>query len=218
MKDISEDPDFTVQLWDADEQIDLRLHGSMTELRPVEFHAKEDGDTGGNPSFCFVLVDDHAQPYNAQISERMVAPALKAMGYVKVSEENDPPSFTCPDCGMTSYNPNDITNQYCGACHEWKSSVGDEDHAKGEEDFIAAFVAEYERRWRSRTPTTDPNYLLAETRVDRSEMEDWVKETYGMQNWGLIEASDPLLVQAVFDCLTRLKKEFPGECGEWPTQ
>jgi hypothetical protein len=27
-----------------------------------------------------------------------------------------PPSFTCPDCGMVSYNPNDISNRYCGAC------------------------------------------------------------------------------------------------------
>lgn len=28
-------------------------------------------------------------------------------------------SFTCPSCGATSYNPNDIRHSYCGACHEW---------------------------------------------------------------------------------------------------
>lgn len=29
------------------------------------------------------------------------------------------PSFTCPRCGMTSYNPNDIREGYCGNCHDW---------------------------------------------------------------------------------------------------
>lgn len=26
------------------------------------------------------------------------------------------PSITCPRCKMTSYNPNDILNKYCGSC------------------------------------------------------------------------------------------------------
>jgi hypothetical protein len=30
-------------------------------------------------------------------------------------------SFTCPrrECGRTSYNPNDVREGYCGACHDW---------------------------------------------------------------------------------------------------
>lgn len=32
-----------------------------------------------------------------------------------------PPSITCPRCGMTSYNPDDIREGYCGACHDWTS-------------------------------------------------------------------------------------------------
>lgn len=28
-----------------------------------------------------------------------------------------PSSFTCPRCGRTSYNPNDIAHRYCGHCH-----------------------------------------------------------------------------------------------------
>jgi hypothetical protein len=28
-------------------------------------------------------------------------------------------SITCPICGMTSYNPNDIREGYCGNCHDW---------------------------------------------------------------------------------------------------
>lgn len=28
-------------------------------------------------------------------------------------------SFTCPRCGRTSYNPNDVDEGYCGSCHDW---------------------------------------------------------------------------------------------------
>lgn len=31
------------------------------------------------------------------------------------------PSITCPKCRMTSYNPNDIEQGYCGNCHDWTS-------------------------------------------------------------------------------------------------
>lgn len=27
--------------------------------------------------------------------------------------------FTCPQCGRTSYNPNDLREGYCGNCHDW---------------------------------------------------------------------------------------------------
>lgn len=27
------------------------------------------------------------------------------------------PSYQCPYCRMVSYHPDDIKNQYCGACH-----------------------------------------------------------------------------------------------------
>lgn len=30
-----------------------------------------------------------------------------------------PDSFTCPKCGRTSYNPNDVSEGYCGNCHDW---------------------------------------------------------------------------------------------------
>lgn len=33
------------------------------------------------------------------------------------------PSITCPRCGRTSYNPNDIAEGYCGACHWWTSDA-----------------------------------------------------------------------------------------------
>jgi hypothetical protein len=31
------------------------------------------------------------------------------------------PSITCPVCGMTSYNPTDVAEGYCGNCHDWTS-------------------------------------------------------------------------------------------------
>lgn len=32
-----------------------------------------------------------------------------------------PDSITCPVCHRTSYNPNDVREGYCGACHDWTS-------------------------------------------------------------------------------------------------
>lgn len=29
---------------------------------------------------------------------------------------NESESYTCPQCGRTSYNPNDVYHKYCGAC------------------------------------------------------------------------------------------------------
>ena len=39
-------------------------------------------------------------------------------------QDSEPPHFTCPDCGAKSYNKNDIENNYCGNCHEFKNSWG----------------------------------------------------------------------------------------------
>lgn len=30
-----------------------------------------------------------------------------------------PDSITCPECGMTSYHPEDVRQGYCGNCHEF---------------------------------------------------------------------------------------------------
>jgi len=38
-------------------------------------------------------------------------------------------SFTCPRCGMTSYNPHDIAEGFCGNCHDW---TREEPNAEGE--------------------------------------------------------------------------------------
>jgi hypothetical protein len=33
-------------------------------------------------------------------------------------------SITCPACGMTSHNPNDVVESYCGNCHMWTPQLG----------------------------------------------------------------------------------------------
>lgn len=34
-----------------------------------------------------------------------------------------PSSITCPKCGMTSFNTNDVREQYCGNCHQFHSTM-----------------------------------------------------------------------------------------------
>lgn len=35
----------------------------------------------------------------------------------------DAPSFTCPRCGRTSHNPNDVRERYCGNCHLFTDDI-----------------------------------------------------------------------------------------------
>jgi hypothetical protein len=44
---------------------------------------------------------------------------------------------------------------------------------------IQAYLAEFERRFRARTPSTDILSVLPEYRVGRSEMRAWFTETFG---------------------------------------
>lgn len=36
------------------------------------------------------------------------------------------PHITCPRCGRTSYNPNDVREGYCGNCHDWTAPRDDD--------------------------------------------------------------------------------------------
>lgn len=81
---------------------------------------------------------------------------------------------------------------------------------------VQKFVAEMERRWRSRTPTMDPNYANPDYRVGRSEMVTWAKETFGIE-MGLVDSVEPTLIKAVARMWRQLKREFPEEWGVQPT-
>jgi ribosomal protein L37E len=36
-----------------------------------------------------------------------------------MAEAREPPSFVCPRCGAKSYHPKDISEGYCGRCHDF---------------------------------------------------------------------------------------------------
>ena len=46
-------------------------------------------------------------------------PILRRIAKEDAERSSGEPSYTCPLCGRTSYNPNDLANQYCGACHQF---------------------------------------------------------------------------------------------------
>lgn len=55
--------------------------------------------------------------YFGRIARALEALAVAAGRLTKTSGEA--PSYRCLDCGMVSYNMNDIVNAYCGHCHKF---------------------------------------------------------------------------------------------------
>jgi hypothetical protein len=47
------------------------------------------------------------------------AAVKKYLGLPVGERPADLPTVTCPRCGMSSPNPNDIREGYCGNCHGW---------------------------------------------------------------------------------------------------
>ena len=45
-------------------------------------------------------------------------------------------SITCPQCGRTSYHPQDIRHMYCGNCHQFHDTMKGPDTMSNENDFI----------------------------------------------------------------------------------
>lgn len=41
----------------------------------------------------------------------------------RILEDPGAPSYTCPRCGRTSFNRNDVEHEYCGNCHLTKDQV-----------------------------------------------------------------------------------------------
>jgi hypothetical protein len=79
---------------------------------------------------------------------------------------SDQPSYTCPRCGRTSYNPQDALQGYCGHCHTFEDQNAlTEALERGSEPFwmqdvrlnlrrIAA-LREVARRQRNQGPPND---------------------------------------------------------------
>lgn len=58
---------------------------------------------------------DNADPYLTRMNK------ARDKQQHKKKPPADPVSITCPECGMTSFNKNDIQQGYCGACSWWTS-------------------------------------------------------------------------------------------------
>lgn len=67
--------------------------------------------------------------------------------------------YTCPRCGMTSYNSDDIANRYCGNCHEFESDQDDKWY-----EAFADQVHIFGKSWPD--PLTDEEYDECEKYAD----------------------------------------------------
>lgn len=78
----------------------------------------------GTPMIYWPRGDDHAcQDVNCEYGHGVKKMLLAAD--VALALDDDLPavlSITCPRCGMTNYNENDIREGYCGNCHDWTSA------------------------------------------------------------------------------------------------
>jgi hypothetical protein len=67
--------------------------------------------------------------YNANHAERIVTHANlitvneRAMPLAEAASFVPEPSIECPRCRRRSFNPNDIRERYCGACHRFHDEV-----------------------------------------------------------------------------------------------
>lgn len=64
---------------------------------------------------AFILVR-RTQRRNRTLEDENADLGEKVDVWVEAEREKQP-SITCPVCAMTSYNPNDIREGYCGNCH-----------------------------------------------------------------------------------------------------
>lgn len=72
----------------------------------------------------------------------------------------------------------------------------------------AAYVAEFERRFRERTPARDVMDVLPETRVGRGEMRTWFQDAFGRA----VDIDDTIQLDAPLrKAFKRLRREFPEE-------
>lgn len=61
------------------------------------------------------------RPHFELQGEIMMPPQPPLEVHIALVPAPDAPSITCPQCGRTSYHPEDIKQGYCGACHDWTS-------------------------------------------------------------------------------------------------
>lgn len=100
--------------------------------------------------------------------------------------------FTCPLCGMASYNLNDVRHRYCGRCHVF---IADE------LVLVDADMSEYEAR-RRRFYETDVGKALHRFESDLgrawiTDQRDWATAASMKRDWGRANASRDALIAEI---------------------
>jgi hypothetical protein len=91
----------------------------MAEARPLRVVTYRGPLTGGLQGGWYDRLEcGHVVPYNGANVNRRRCPDCPPGPLEPVLQ----PSITCPRCGRTSYNLNDIREGYCGNCHDWTSA------------------------------------------------------------------------------------------------
>lgn len=68
-------------------------------------------------------LNDEGRPVGVEGTEfQPLAPFFDELRAMVFPHEDRDQSITCPKCGKTSHNQNDITNGYCGNCNDWTST------------------------------------------------------------------------------------------------
>jgi ribosomal protein L37E len=95
-------------------QINLQPVTALQLISLIQLAMRHPGVTGSNRELADRLLQAARQYFAA-------CPAVLktiAMGEDQAFDHQSP-SITCPRCGATSYNLNDVKHRYCGACHQF---------------------------------------------------------------------------------------------------
>lgn len=112
---------FSVYALTLQESMECLIHQDQKDFTP-ELVAREIRGMLKNNQECEMMTIALTSDEGAQSSEAAIRACLSEEENARVSltVEQGPPAFSCPDCRMVSYNPNDIANRYCGNCHAFK--------------------------------------------------------------------------------------------------
>lgn len=86
----------------------------------------------------------------------------------RIDSGADPMSYVCPRCAARSFNPNDLREKYCGACHDWTGDVGLDDSLTQ-----ALLTAIAQARFRSGA-ASDMNEPAERVREHRADADRWL--------------------------------------------
>lgn len=83
-----------------------------------------------------------------ELERKMIAAAAARDAMITADPASTPTqarSICCPRCNRESFNPNDITQRYCGSCHDFHQALSPERDSDGQRNVSRAI------RWKSPT-------------------------------------------------------------------